>query len=329
VQRPDILAYAARHRLAFVEDETNADTRFVRNYLRHVVLPPLAMLNPGIVATLARSAELLAAEAARVETEDAGALAELLVEPASPARVVIDIGRWQALSLAAQRGVLRQALAMLVPDLVGAGREVGYAHIDEIVRGASPRRSGGPYPLPAGLAWSVIGATATQRACLCLHFTAATPVAGDHPFLMAAWRRNHSHLPLPVPGEIEVGAWRLTAQHISLEALPDNWHTNADPWRLYADAEQLGEPLLGAPELGMRIAPLGMKGAHRRVVDVLADHKIPPRMRGDWPLLLDRRDRRVLWVCGLRTAETVRITAQTHTVACLTWQRCNVAQEEG
>jgi tRNA(Ile)-lysidine synthase len=329
VRRTDILAYAERHALAFVEDETNADTRFVRNYLRHVVLPSLAALNPNISTTLARSAELLAAEAVRAEAEDGQTLARLLVEPPTGARVVLDLVQWQALSLAARRGVLRQALAELAPDLGAVGREVGYEHIEEIVRTASPLRSGGPHPLPAGLAWSVIGATAAQRARLCLHVAAATPLAGNQPRLTAEWRRQNASLPLPVPGEVEVGTWRLAARRVPLETLPNNWQANDDPWRLYADADQLGEPILAAPEPGMRIAPLGMDGSHRRVVDVLAGHKIPRSMRGDWPLLLDRRDRRVLWVCGLHPAAALRITAQTRTVVCLVWQRCSAAKGDG
>jgi tRNA(Ile)-lysidine synthetase-like protein len=96
---------------------------------------------------------------------------------------------------------------------------------------------------------------------------------------------------------------------------------------MYADAAALGEPVLAAPGAGQRIAPFGMGGAHRLVADVLADHKIPASMRGGWPLLLDRRAGRVLWVCGLRTAEALRITAQTETVVCCTWQRIEAGVE--
>ena len=96
VQRDEIVAYLQRHDLAWVEDETNADTRFVRNHLRHMVLPALASVNPNIIGTLARSAELLAAEAERAAAADA-AVDQLLVEPPVAARVVLDLASWQRL----------------------------------------------------------------------------------------------------------------------------------------------------------------------------------------------------------------------------------------
>ncbi len=51
---------ARRHRLEWIEDESNAATDFNRNYLRHAVLPLLAARFPSLSATLARSAALQA-----------------------------------------------------------------------------------------------------------------------------------------------------------------------------------------------------------------------------------------------------------------------------
>jgi tRNA(Ile)-lysidine synthase len=296
VDREEILAFLARYNLTFVEDETNTDLHFARNYVRHTVLPVLARLNPQIGAALARSAELLAAEAERATAADAAAMAAVLLEPPTDQRVVLDLEAWQGLSLAAQRGVLRLALAHFCAD----GRELGFEHINAILHSTAGARGSGPHPLPGGFAWTVIGATASAGAKLCLHRSAATPLAPSHPFLDAEWRRAHTCCPLPIPGQITVGAWRLTAARLAPEDLPDGWPQHPAPWRMYADAAALGEPVLAAPGAGQRIAPFGMGGAHRLVTDVLADHKIPASMRGGWPLLLDRRAGRVLWVCGLR-----------------------------
>ena len=69
----------------------------------------------------------------------------------------------------------------------------------------------------------------------------------------------------------------------------------------------------------MRIAPLGMEGRRRRVVDLLRSHKVPPSLREGWPLLVDCRDGQVLWVCGLQPGEPLRITEQTQQVVLLEW----------
>ncbi|WP_281271434.1 tRNA lysidine(34) synthetase TilS [Leucothrix arctica] len=50
--------YAAKYQLDFVEDESNADLRYDRNYLRHQILPQLEDRWPGCYGTLARAALL-------------------------------------------------------------------------------------------------------------------------------------------------------------------------------------------------------------------------------------------------------------------------------
>jgi tRNA(Ile)-lysidine synthase len=57
--RAEIEAFARKRGLAWVEDESNADTRRARNLVRHRVLPLLREINPRAVANLARSAALL------------------------------------------------------------------------------------------------------------------------------------------------------------------------------------------------------------------------------------------------------------------------------
>ncbi|MGO8755565.1 MAG: tRNA lysidine(34) synthetase TilS [Gallionellaceae bacterium] len=54
--REELLAYARKHALQWVEDESNADDAYPRNFLRHRVLPVLEQRFPAYRATLARSA---------------------------------------------------------------------------------------------------------------------------------------------------------------------------------------------------------------------------------------------------------------------------------
>ena len=56
VSRAELEAYAAAHRLSWIEDPTNQDRQFSRNYLRHQVFPVLTERWPQAVATMARSA---------------------------------------------------------------------------------------------------------------------------------------------------------------------------------------------------------------------------------------------------------------------------------
>jgi tRNA(Ile)-lysidine synthase len=74
--REQINEYVTRQGLAFVEDPTNEDVSFVRNRVRHEVLPLLAdRFDPSIVWILAERARSLAAD-----SEALGSLATSLVE---------------------------------------------------------------------------------------------------------------------------------------------------------------------------------------------------------------------------------------------------------
>lgn len=61
--RATLLAYAKHHRLTWIDDESNADTRYTRNFLRHQILPP-------IISRFPRGSEHLAAAAGRFAEAD-------------------------------------------------------------------------------------------------------------------------------------------------------------------------------------------------------------------------------------------------------------------
>ncbi|WP_242489898.1 tRNA lysidine(34) synthetase TilS [Noviherbaspirillum cavernae] len=55
--RAELESYAASEGVAYVEDESNADTRYARNALRHRVMPALAEFFPGFPGRIARAAQ--------------------------------------------------------------------------------------------------------------------------------------------------------------------------------------------------------------------------------------------------------------------------------
>lgn len=57
ISRAEIEAYAHLHKLEWIEDESNNDERFDRNFLRHQISPKLVERWPSINKTIARSAE--------------------------------------------------------------------------------------------------------------------------------------------------------------------------------------------------------------------------------------------------------------------------------
>ena len=154
LSRAQIEAYARVRQLKWVEDESNADTRYDRNFLRHQVLPVVARGFPAYRATLARAAghlaeagmildELAAADAKRALTGNKLLLAEL--GRIGPARAK-NLLRW---------ALLQQGVAAPEADrLEEALRQLLHARDDaavHVVLGACELRryAGCAYLLPA------------------------------------------------------------------------------------------------------------------------------------------------------------------------------------
>lgn len=115
VDRADLLAYAAAHAIAFVQDSSNADPRLARAYLRAEVLPRLATHWPGVRRTLARAARH-AADAAAIVAERA---AQDLLGIAGPTPWQVSTVLLARLSPPRRRAVLRHwchARGIPVPD---------------------------------------------------------------------------------------------------------------------------------------------------------------------------------------------------------------------
>ena len=76
--RAQLERYARAHHLHWIEDESNADTRYARNALRHDVLPALSAYFPGFRDALARTAahaassQRLLDDLARIDLREAG-----------------------------------------------------------------------------------------------------------------------------------------------------------------------------------------------------------------------------------------------------------------
>ncbi|MDR2838484.1 MAG: TilS substrate-binding domain-containing protein, partial [Azonexus sp.] len=94
--RADIEAYARANDLSWISDESNADTVFSRNFIRHRVLPVIEPRFPGAEAALAQAAghfaeaaglldELAASDWAAVKDGETARLAAL--RALSPARL--------------------------------------------------------------------------------------------------------------------------------------------------------------------------------------------------------------------------------------------------
>ncbi len=103
--RREIEAYAAQHGLRWVEDESNEDSGYLRNFLRRDILPRLEARVPAYRATLSRAAAQMAEAAVLLD-----ALAQMDGAPA-PGAAVLPLSTLNALAPARARNLLRYVMA--------------------------------------------------------------------------------------------------------------------------------------------------------------------------------------------------------------------------
>ena len=116
VTRDEILAYARRRRLRWVEDDSNADAYFQRNYLRHEVLPAVERRFPAYRAAVARSGRHIAEAQAALDEVAAADAAGFLREG------TLAVDGLRRLSAARARNLLRHFIAGHGLSLPATGR---------------------------------------------------------------------------------------------------------------------------------------------------------------------------------------------------------------
>lgn len=181
VPAAEVEAYARRHRLRWIDDDSNADTRFARNRLRADVWPSLLQAFPDAERTLA--------SAARRAQHAAAAVAEMAaLDLASVAGVEgLHIASWRALSAARRGHSLRAWLAGFM-TLAVPGSLVDRLEV-ELDTGVTRR-----WPVPGGdlssyrgtLRWRA--ATASAPVTAPLRCDLSRPGTHDCPSWHGAWR---------------------------------------------------------------------------------------------------------------------------------------------
>lgn len=274
----DAVAFLRKHRLMWREDESNRDTHFLRNRVRHEIIPLLeARLNPQIRRALLKMGELL-----REENYWVDGMARVLLDGCTDRRgpPVLKADRLAALPLAARRRVLRLWMMGqgVHPD------DADFDSVENIERLLESMR--GTRSVSVGSAWKAI------RRYRRLTLEKSGVGAGK------AFR-----VELLVPGETVLPARGLRVVTKWDHGVLRQSGTKAGA--LPAEAS-LGAAAVGRSPLyvrswrnGDRIKPLGMSGT-RKLQDLFVDHKVPRDRRAAVPILECRGE--VVWVPGYRVA---------------------------
>jgi tRNA(Ile)-lysidine synthase len=279
-RRPAIEEYLGGRGLTWAEDPSNRDVRFLRNRIRHDLLPFMAELTgASVVEALGRSA---AAARAVVTDLEERARAELVrLATRDGAGWSLDVGALAERPIELAAEVLRQAAALLgeTRPLRGPAQRA----LRRLLGEAQPRRA------------ARLGRLAVERSGRRLR---VGPVA--LPALVArVW---------PVPGALELPEInaRLGARIV---ARTGDYTVPRAPGRAAFDADALPSALaVRARRRGDVFSPFGAP-ALRRLKSFLIDAGVPRWQRPRTPLV--EAGGEIIWVAGVRRGSIAPVTATT------------------
>lgn len=297
VTRDDTRDYCRTRGVAFVDDPSNQDPRFVRNALRHETLPELRRSFPGIDDALVRVAE----SAARAMDD---------IRRVTTPRIDLHLERetrhtW-ALRAAALADLEPDAVVVAMGDALermGHRNDVSREHYLALVS----LRIGASVDLPR---------VRVRREHDALVFTVRDGVARAQPGLA-----DPAPCVLEVPGEVRTAGWSIasmcvTGQEAHREIAARNESRVASVAGVaFAETNPGDAWSVRAPRPGDRIRPLGMNG-HRKLSDVFIDAKVPLRRRAQ--AVVVERNGDIVWVPGLVMGEGARVDANAASVIRLT-----------
>ncbi len=144
IRRTTVIAHLSAYRLPYRSDPTNEDTAFLRNRVRHELIPLLERkFNPNIAEALGRTARTLAEEHSALREVAAQLLDRATASSVSG--VAFELSVLKAAPEGLGKTAIREALRRF-----GGLRSVSFVHIESLWGLVNQGRGGSTLPLPGG-----------------------------------------------------------------------------------------------------------------------------------------------------------------------------------
>ena len=293
--RTEINQYVERHQLPVSQDQSNLDRRFLRNRLRHELIPNLETYNPNVKQALWRTAQVHFDE--QVVLDYASSAAWLAcIDRQLPNAIRIQTSAFNNQLVAIQRALLRKAIGVLTPGL----RDIDFNAIERARSFLQVPSRSHRVDLIAGLQLFYENGQvwlARQKTELPEPNWPQTAISSQES--------------MEIPGKIMIApTWELQAlfrmldQEIRQEAIH-----NSDPYQAWLDADRVELPLaIRTRRPGDRFQPLGLENGTMKLSDFFINQKLPQRARALWPLICSGEE--ICWIPGFRSGHPYRLTNQ-------------------
>jgi tRNA(Ile)-lysidine synthase len=280
ISRKEIQAYARHRGLTYAEDSSNLQTGYLRNRIRHELIPLLETYNPNIRERLSNLAAIMRVDGGHLEQQAAALYGAMITEGAP---TTLRLTRLCSIAVPLQIRVLQRAF-----HEASGGRTLEYPHIKALLRLAHSRAGSKYIQLPGDV-----------RAARTYGELTFTPTH----------QMNHTDsgaVYLQLPGKT---IWNNGTVIIQATTHPGPLPPSRDPHEGIIDYSRLTLPLrVRSFRPGDRFVPLGMQGK-KKLKDFFIDAKVPRWKRHEIPLVVSGND--ICWVAGLRIDDRYKVSPGT------------------
>jgi tRNA(Ile)-lysidine synthase len=297
VTKPEILGYLQTHRIRFRIDQSNRSVVFLRNKVRHQLLPYLEKnFNPHIRQVLANETRLLQEEDVFLAALTDEALAKT-VTYMTKNKIVLEKSVLLNYTDCLKRRILVSSLNMVSGSAAGIN-----AQQVESVLSLLPDTANTRVDLPGRMAVEITLQKVIIR---------AKPVS------------THGQV-LAVPGVTVLrDSVSIAARIVPRAGI--GYKNNPAHVGMF-DADLLDGPLVVRTRRpGDRMQPLGMTGT-KKVKDLLMDLKLPRLERDEVPLVTHRGS--IIWAAGVRMGDRYKVINTTKNILILTYNQAGTIAHE-
>ncbi len=317
VWRKDIETYLRGLKIKPRQDMTNLMPKFFRNRIRHELIPYLKKYNPNIKEVLARTARNFSYDYEILEGLVDVVFKRCVVVKADTVKIrTRDLKTWPI-------GLRRQILRKAIEALKGNLRRIDYSHIEDIEGLIESKR--GALDLPDRIKAqrrkdSIVFYKLKDRITkLKIYRELSLPGKTFIPELNLLFDAKFVN-PILAYKRCVKGKVKFPARRIGGSGSGEKKSKRLE----YLDHDKLKPPLyVRTWEKGDRFKPLGMS-CEKKLQDFFVDEKVPRGLRGSIPLIVSGK--KIIWVCGLRLSEDVKINASTKRVLKISFKKVLAGQ---
>ncbi|WP_179184989.1 tRNA lysidine(34) synthetase TilS [Collinsella vaginalis] len=315
----ELTAYLEMSGQSWREDETNRDTSYLRNYVRHKLMPLARERNSNLERAVSAGCDILGDEDAFMSQLAATALRSCL-RRTQEGLVVLDGARLASSEIAVARRMVRLAVRMLDPEV-----RLEMRHVEGVL--AAVGVGSGSLTLPGGIdARMEFGALTLRTATAREELVAAWLGLGESMALANGRVLRAEYLEVPAgadpvafaremsgasPRDLEEPALRHPVACVDTAAL------GYDPRDLVSGGVR-ARFWVDAPAPGDVIHPLGMSGRSRKLSDVFGSRRIPVADRPAVPVVRTAPGGSIVWAAGICLDDRFKCTAHTQGIIRLT-----------